>query len=105
MAAVKGVAADAVADYLRSADVYQVQLTPLHHAPMGKPLFQVSRGGRVKPDGKGACRRMDGLLQGGSVTGQNVKPIVLLCCSLTCWRRRPSSSWRRMRRARRCTSS
>ena len=40
VAAVKGVAADAVADYLRSADVYQVKLVPLHHASMCKPLFQ-----------------------------------------------------------------
>ena len=39
VAAVKGVAADAVADYLRSADVYQVQLVPLYHTSMCKALF------------------------------------------------------------------
>lgn len=41
VAAVKGVAADAVADYLRSADVYQVKLMPLHPAPLGNALLML----------------------------------------------------------------
>ena len=41
MAAVKGVAADAVADYLRSADVYQVTMMPLLHAFLDIAMSEV----------------------------------------------------------------